>query len=133
MVEILSVLAVTAFFTAGIAIYNKVQAEKKRNKAGIYYNPEVEDEKERKKKEERKKLKPDNPNLIFCPDCHKEVSKNAKACIHCGCDLTLGHTKTNQSINKTARGMRKVGCTMIIVQALIFWLVLLFIIFYALV
>ena len=92
----------------------------------------VEPTKPKETTKESKKLKPDNPNLIFCPDCYKEVSKNAKTCIHCGCDLTLGHNKTTQSLNKAGRGMMKAGCSMIILQAAIFWLILFFIILYAL-
>jgi hypothetical protein len=28
------------------------------------------------------------PNLMFCPDCGKEISRRAKTCIHCGCPIS---------------------------------------------
>ncbi|WP_082091389.1 zinc-ribbon domain-containing protein [Paracidovorax citrulli] len=34
-------------------------------------------------------------NLIKCPDCNKEVSKNAQKCPHCGAKLKMvGFSKT---------------------------------------
>lgn len=29
----------------------------------------------------------DNPRLRACPDCRKQVSRQASACPHCGCPL----------------------------------------------
>ncbi len=31
--------------------------------------------------------KSENNNLITCPDCKKEISRNAEACPHCGARL----------------------------------------------
>ena len=28
------------------------------------------------------------PNLMFCPDCGKEISRRAQTCIHCGCPIS---------------------------------------------
>ena len=55
--------------------------------------------------------KPTNPNLALCPDCYKEVSKNANTCIHCGCNLRLGFTKWEQNSRKFSRGAFKLGCS----------------------
>ena len=75
---------------------------------------------------------PTNPNLINCPDCYKEVSKNADVCIHCGCNLRLGHNKTAQAINKTSRGMMKGGCALMVLQFAVVWLIVIGFIAYVL-
>jgi len=75
---------------------------------------------------------PTNPNLINCPDCYKEVSKNADVCIHCGCNLRLGHNKTVQAINKTSRGMMKFGCAGMLLQMIVVWLIVIGFIAYVL-
>jgi len=35
-----------------------------------------------------------NPNLMRCPDCGKEVSRNAESCPHCGRKLKEKQTAT---------------------------------------
>ena len=73
---------------------------------------------------ESSKPPPTNPNLINCPDCYKEVSKNADICIHCGCNLRLGHNKTAQALNKASRGMKKTGCSIMIFQLALAWCIM---------
>jgi len=39
-------------------------------------------------------------NLIHCPDCDKEVSNKAAACIHCGCPLKAPQRKPLGSVGE---------------------------------
>ena len=50
--------------------------------------------------------------LINCPDCNKEVSDKAGACIHCGCPLNLNGQQQNnsESANSNLRQGVLVAC-----------------------
>ena len=104
----------------------------------VYYatksNKKINAERESRpiEQSESSKPPPTNPNLINCPDCYKEVSKNADVCIHCGCNLRLGHNKTVQAINKTSRGMMKFGCAGMLLQMIVVWLIVIGFIAYVL-
>ena len=40
--------------------------------------------------------KSENNNLITCPDCKKEISRNAELCPHCGApNIEITNTKSN--------------------------------------
>ena len=52
--------------------------------------------------------------LINCPDCNKEVSDKAEACIHCGCPLNLNEQQQNNS-QVAKSGLRQ--CILIDCQA----------------
>lgn len=41
--------------------------------------------------------------LIACPDCGKEISDQAAACIGCGRPMQQAHTSTNSGTVKTVR------------------------------
>ena len=42
-------------------------------------------------KKENSSVKNFNNNLILCPDCEIEISKNADRCPHCGCSFRKEH------------------------------------------
>lgn len=42
-------------------------------------------------------LKESLPKLINCPDCNREVSRNAVSCLNCGCLLNPAHEERNAS------------------------------------
>ena len=77
--------------------------------------------------------KPTNPNLALCPDCYKEVSKNANTCIHCGCNLRLGFTKWEQNSRKFSRGAFKLGCSIMTFQLAVVILIILYVLWSVLV
>ena len=113
------VIAFVGLIGYGIYVLQKEhQDEKKRKEAGIPYDDII-----------REPEKPTNPNLAFCPDCHKEVSKNANTCIHCGCNLKLGFSKFEQNMNKASRGMFKLGCSLMMIPFLIIFLIILYVFF----
>ena len=68
-------------------------------------------------------------SLINCPDCNKEVSSNAPACVGCGAPLANQESKgsgvaqltTIQETSKKSKAHKLIAIAMILAGIFIFW------------